>query len=64
MAGTLKPVRFKLAWQAYRVGDVMTPTGALRDWLVANGYVDVVDPQPAAPRRGRKPNPAPDGALI
>ena len=42
MAGTLQPVRFKLAWQNYRVGDVITPNGTLRDWLVGNGYVVVV----------------------
>lgn len=42
MSGTLKKVRFKLAWQAYRVGDEIVPTGTLRDWLVANGYVDIV----------------------
>lgn len=46
MAGTLKKVRFKLAWQTYRVGDEFTPNGTLRDWLVANGYVDVVDQSP------------------
>ncbi len=43
MAGTLKKVRFKLAWQSYRVGDEITPNGALRDWLLANGYVDLVE---------------------
>jgi len=43
MAGTLKKVRFKLAWQTYRVGDEITPNGSLRDWLVSNGYVDVID---------------------
>lgn len=47
MAGTLKKVRFKLAWQNFRVGDEFTPNGTLRDWLVGNGYVDiVVDPKP------------------
>lgn len=40
---TLKKVRFKVAWQSYRVGDEITPNGTLRDWLVGNGYVDVVD---------------------
>jgi hypothetical protein len=42
MAGTLKSVRFTLAWQTYRVGDVITPNGTLRDWLVGNGYAQVV----------------------
>lgn len=40
MAGTLRPVRFKLAWQNYQVGDVITPNGTQRDWLFANGYVE------------------------
>jgi hypothetical protein len=65
MAGTLKKVRFKSAWQGYRVGDEITPNGTLRDWLISNGYADLVDePSPvrkqgvnrqAAPtsRRGR-----------
>lgn len=43
MAGTLKSVRFKLAWGNYRVGQVITPNGTLRDFLVGNGYADVVD---------------------
>lgn len=47
MAGTQKKVRFKLAWQNYRVGDVITPSGTHRDWLVGNGYADVIDDIPA-----------------
>lgn len=43
MTGTLKKCRFKLAWQNYRVGDIIQPAGALRDWLVCNGYVEVLD---------------------
>lgn len=46
MAGTLKKVRFKLAWQSYSVGDTITPNAMLRDWLVANGYADIVDDVP------------------
>ena len=46
MAGTLKKVRFKLAWQNYRVGDEITPNGTLRDWLVNNGYVQIVEDAP------------------
>lgn len=42
MAGTLVKVRFKLAWQNYRVGDEITPNGVLRDWLVGNGYAAIV----------------------
>jgi hypothetical protein len=45
MAGTLKPVRFILAWQTYRVGETITPNAALRDWLIGNGYCEsVTDP--------------------
>ena len=43
MAGTLKKVRFKMAWQNYRVGDVITPNATRRDWLVSNGYVEIID---------------------
>ena len=43
MAGTLKKVRFILAWQQYQVGDIIEPNGVLRDWLVANGYAEVID---------------------
>lgn len=43
MSGPLKKVKFKLAWQTYSVGDEITPNGTLRDWLVGNGYVDLVE---------------------
>lgn len=43
MAGTLKKCRFKVAWQNYRVGDVIEPSGVHRDWLVRNGFVEVLD---------------------
>jgi hypothetical protein len=46
MAGTLKKVRFKVAWGNYRVGDEITPNGTLRDWLVGQGYADIVDDAP------------------
>ena len=46
MAGTLKKVRFIIAWQNYRVGDEITPNGTLRDWLVNNGYVKIVEDAP------------------
>ena len=36
-------VRFVLAWQTYRVGDVIEPTAMDRDWLIANGYVKDVN---------------------
>lgn len=52
MAGTLKKVRFKLAWQNYRVGDEITPNGTLRDFLVGSGFVDIVEVEtPVRPAR-------------
>ncbi len=48
--GTLKKYRFRLAWQNYRVGAVIEPTGVVRDWLLANGYIEpVADAAPPAP---------------
>jgi len=38
--------RFRLAWQTYRVGDVIEPTGVLREWLRANGYIEPVVVEP------------------
>ncbi len=40
-------VRFVLAWQSYRVGDVIYPPGTLREWLLGNGYVTVDEEKPA-----------------
>lgn len=58
MAGTLKKVKFKVAWQSYRVGDEITPNGTLRQWLVENGYADVVGGDKPAPvnRQMKAPN--------
>jgi hypothetical protein len=53
MAGTLRPVRFKLAWQTYSVGDEITPNGTLRDWLFANGYIEEVLPDKVPPIRDK-----------
>jgi len=57
--GTLKKVRFKLAWQGYSVGDIIQPAGTLREWLLANGYVELIEEQPARaeakPKSRRKP---------
>ena len=60
MAGTLTKVKFVRAWQNYRVGDEITPNGTLRDWLVGQGFAEVVRAQqvqrPAllSPRAARK----------
>lgn len=43
MAGTLKKVRFIRPYQNYRVGDVITPSGALRDVLKDRGYIEIID---------------------
>lgn len=39
----LPKVRFKIAWQAYRVGDVIQPPATLRGWLVGNGFAELVE---------------------
>lgn len=54
MAGTLRAVRFKLAWQHYRVGDVFVPNGTLRDWLIGNGYAELLPEKPAGVRNKAK----------
>ncbi len=45
-----RKVRFKVAWQTYRVGDVIEPNGTLRDWLIDNGYVVPLDDEKPAER--------------
>jgi len=50
MSGTPVTVRFKLAWQHYRVGDEITPSGTQRDWLIANGYCELLPDKPAPVR--------------
>lgn len=42
----LAKYRFRLAWQGYRVGDVIEPTGLLRDWLRSSGYIEPVIVEP------------------
>jgi len=39
-------VRFIKAWQLYRVGQIIEPTGVLRDWLMQCGYVEPVRDKP------------------
>lgn len=64
MAGTLKPVRFKLAWQHYSVGDVIQPNGTLRDWLIGNGYCELLPEKPAGVRHAKKVIEQARGALF
>lgn len=65
-------LKFKLAWQTYRVGDVIEPPAMLRNWLLNNKYcvpeemqmretvnvsrADVGKSVLSLPRRGRPPN--------
>lgn len=42
MSGPKIRVKFKLSWQTYRVGDIIEPAATLRDWLLGNGYVEVI----------------------
>jgi len=53
MSGPLKKVRFIAAWQSYRVGDIIQPNGTLRQWLIGNGYAELVEEAetPARPAR-------------
>lgn len=43
MAGTLVQIRFIRAYKSYRVGDKITPNGTLRQYLVEQGYAEVVE---------------------
>ena len=43
MLGCGKKVQFVLAWQTYRVGDIIDPPAMHRDWLLKNGYVKAVE---------------------
>ena len=38
--------RFIRPWQNYRVGDVISPNGTLRDALVSRGYIVVDEKKP------------------
>lgn len=52
MSGPAKKVKFKLAWQTYMVGDEIEPNGTLRDWLVGNGYADIIETEsPSRPAK-------------
>jgi hypothetical protein len=56
--GTLKRYRFRLAWQNYRVGQTIEPTGVVRDWLLGNGYIEPVpEPSEAQPQPAPIPEP-------
>ena len=35
-------VRFKVAWQTYKVGDEVEPPAAHGEWLVRQGFADYV----------------------
>lgn len=48
MAGTLKKVRFILAWQDFRVGAEILPNARLRDFLLGGGYAVIVDDENTA----------------
>jgi hypothetical protein len=54
MPATLQRVRFKLAWQDYQVGDEITPNAAHRDWLIANGYCELLPEKGAGVRSKAK----------
>lgn len=37
-------VRFIVPWRFHRKGDVITPPGMLRGWLVEQGFCEIVRP--------------------
>lgn len=43
-------VRFIVAWQTYRVGDVIRPAATLRTWLLNSGYVELAQEAETPPR--------------
>jgi len=52
---TNRKVKVKVAFGAYRVGDIIEPTGAHRQWLITNGYVLPLDeekPETRLTKRG------------
>ena len=38
------PTKLKIIvpWQYYNVGDVIEPTAILRDWLIQNGFAEIL----------------------
>lgn len=61
MSQAPRPVQFVMAWQNYRVGEVITPPATLRDWLMDNGYVQFAfDKKP----RARAVQPPPRGTVM
>lgn len=64
MAMKLPKVRFKLAWQNYQVGDVIEPNAMRRDWLIANGYVELLPEKGAGVRDKTKAVTQAVGALL
>jgi len=56
---TPKPYRVKSAYGMYRKGDIIFPTGMLRDELIMCGRIEAV-PLPAAPAPAPEPAPVED----
>lgn len=61
-------LRFVMAWQSYRVGDVIEPTGMFRDHIMRmrwNGrpFVEVVTEQPQSPQLEQPEQAAPALAI-
>ena len=64
MAGTLKKVIFIRPWQCYSVGDEITPPGTRRDWLIANGYCQLLPEKPRGVKSAGKVVEQARGALF
>ncbi len=41
----VRSVRVVRAFNVHRVGDVISPTGLFRDWLLRAGFVEEIKPQ-------------------
>lgn len=57
-------IRFILAWQDYQVGDVIEPPATRRDWLIANGYCELLPDKKPGVRDKSKVVEQAQGALL
>jgi hypothetical protein len=56
---TLRPYRVKSAYGVYRKGDIIYPTGMLRDELIMCGRIEPVPEPVVVPEPAPEPEPAP-----
>lgn len=51
---TLKPVKVRIAFGSYKVGDIINPTALYRDSLLARGLVEKIE-EPQTPAIEEQP---------